>query len=177
MKRLTNNDPMDNLSTVLNYVFSEGGWAHIRHDGEKEDVPLTEWAKAQCIKHGCDELPGETPEEINETITDCLMDGDGCPVALAYCFASQAVHLRDRLMAIEDILGDDYDLVRLREILQAEKDGRLVVHGWWTAIGADKRGRGAIYRCSACNDCYPHVCKFCPNCGAKMDLEAEEETK
>lgn len=35
-----------------------------------------------------------------------------------------AVH---RLAAIEDILGDDYDLNRLREIVEADRDGRCVV--------------------------------------------------
>lgn len=30
----------------------------------------------------------------------------------------------DRLGKIEDILGDDYDLERLREIIQADRDGR-----------------------------------------------------
>ena len=127
MKRLTSNDPQDNFLTAMNYVFAKDGWAHIRHDGEHEDVPLTDWAKAQCIKRGCDKFPGETAEEIDETVGDCLMDGEGCPVALAYCFACQASHLRDRLKSIEDILGDEYDLDRLLELAQADKVGRLVV--------------------------------------------------
>lgn len=33
----------------------------------------------------------------------------------------------DRLAAIEDILGDDYDLDRLRELVEADRDGRCVV--------------------------------------------------
>ena len=33
----------------------------------------------------------------------------------------------DRLGAIEDILGDNYDLDRLRELAQADKEGRCVV--------------------------------------------------
>lgn len=33
----------------------------------------------------------------------------------------------DRLAEIEDILGDDYDLSRLRELVQADKDERCVV--------------------------------------------------
>ena len=33
----------------------------------------------------------------------------------------------DRLAAIEDILGNDYELDRLREIAEAERDGRCVV--------------------------------------------------
>ena len=33
----------------------------------------------------------------------------------------------DRLAAIEDILGDDYDLERLRELVEADKDKRCIV--------------------------------------------------
>lgn len=33
----------------------------------------------------------------------------------------------DRLGAIEDILGDDYDLDRLRELVEADRDGRCVM--------------------------------------------------
>lgn len=31
----------------------------------------------------------------------------------------------DRLAQIEDILGDEYDLDRLKELVEADKDGRL----------------------------------------------------
>lgn len=48
-----------------------------------------------------------------------------------------------------------------------------VTHGEWTLIGADKRGRGGIWRCSACRKTYPCKCDYCPNCGAKMDGGAE----
>jgi hypothetical protein len=33
----------------------------------------------------------------------------------------------DRLADIEDILGDDYDLDRLRELVEADRDGRCVM--------------------------------------------------
>lgn len=102
MKRLTTNCATDNFEVSMNYVFGKDGWAHIISDGEHDNVPLTAWAKEQCIKRGCDEFPGETPEEIDETLCDCLADGDGCPVALAYCFGCQACHLRDRLKLYED---------------------------------------------------------------------------
>lgn len=35
--------------------------------------------------------------------------------------------LAERLASIEDILGDDYDLDRLRELVEADRDGRCVV--------------------------------------------------
>ena len=105
MKRLTTDTPDGNFETMLNFVFGKDGWAHIRHDGSEGTVPLTQWAKAQCILHGCAEFPAETPEEIDEEICDCLtMDFPDCPIALAYGFAVQACHLRDRLKMYEDVL-------------------------------------------------------------------------
>ena len=35
--------------------------------------------------------------------------------------------IEERLMDIEDILGDEYDLDRLRELAQADQEGRCVV--------------------------------------------------
>ena len=109
MKRLTTETPDGNFETMLNFVFSQDGWAHIRHDGSEGTVPLTQWAKAQCILHGCGEFSAETPQEIDEEISDCLMmDFPDCPIALAYGFAVQACHLRDRLKMYEDLgLGPD----------------------------------------------------------------------
>lgn len=51
-----------------------------------------------------------------------------------------------------------------------------VRHGRWIEIGADKRGRGGIQKCTACNGIYPYKCKRCPNCGAMMDAKEENET-
>ena len=105
MKRLTTDTPDGNFETMLNLVFGKDGWAHIRTDGEEGAVPLTQWAKAQCILHGCGEFSAETPEEIDEEICDCLMmDFPDCPIALAYGFAVQACHLRDQLKMYEDVL-------------------------------------------------------------------------
>lgn len=104
MKRLTTDTPDGNFETMLNLVFGKDGWAHIRTDGKEGAVPLTQWAKAQCILHGCGKFPAETPEEIDEAICDCMMDFPDCPIGLAYCFAVQACHLRDRLKMYEDVL-------------------------------------------------------------------------
>lgn len=114
MKRLTTDTPEGNFETMLNLVFEQDGWAHIRNDGDEGAVPLTQWAKAQCILHGCGEFSAETPEEIDEEISDCLMmDFSDCPIALAYGFAVQACHLRSRLKAYEDILFAEDGIERL----------------------------------------------------------------
>ena len=36
----------------------------------------------------------------------------------------------ERLAAIEDILGDEYDLERLRELVEPEKEGRRIPPGY-----------------------------------------------
>ncbi len=123
MKRLTTDYPKENFETVLNFVYGKDGLAYIRHDGEHGNVLLTDWARRQCPLRGCDEVPTETWEEIDQRLCDCMMDGPICPIAMAYCFACQAVHLRSRLKMYEDAMS----LERTQELAQAEKEGWLVV--------------------------------------------------
>ena len=47
-----------------------------------------------------------------------------------------------------------------------------VRRGKWEKIGADYRGQGGIWKCTACGKTYPYKCDFCPNCGAPMTDEA-----
>ena len=48
-----------------------------------------------------------------------------CPFADPIC--EQVQNIIDRLVTIEDILGDEYDLDELREMVQAKREGRCVV--------------------------------------------------
>lgn len=50
-----------------------------------------------------------------------------------------------------------------------------VVHGYWIQRGADRRGRGGIWMCSACGEFEQYKKIRCPYCGAKMDGEAPNE--
>ena len=66
----------------------------------------------------CNQVRGADNLECGEVCQ--RQDDDGCatcPIARAF----------DRLAAIEDILGDEYDLDRLRELVQADREGRCVV--------------------------------------------------
>ncbi len=135
MDRLTTDEPRDNFSTMLNFVYGKGGWAHIRSDGEREDVPLTDYCRRLCVQYGCGNTasPRKTPppEEIDALITDCTIDDLGCPVALAYTFATQAVHMRDRCKRYEDVLFDGAgrlraELPELDALLTKKETGRLV---------------------------------------------------
>lgn len=82
-----------------------------------------------------------------------------------------------RLQEIENILGDEYDLDQLKE---------MVVHGRWLNFYGD-------FTCAECSECgaiydvvdvkpsgeifgeFEKEYKFCPNCGAKMDLEDDKQ--
>lgn len=72
-----------------------------------------------CIagKH-CWQVKGADNLECGEVCKSRDDEGcNGCPIADAF----------DRLAAIEDILGDDYDLDRLKELVEADREGRCVV--------------------------------------------------
>lgn len=103
MKRLTTDTPVQNFETMLNFVHAKDGWAHI-YDEDGKEVNLITWALNQCHDRGCDDFQCKTLEEYDEALSSCMMDFMSCPVAMAYCFASQAVHLRSRLKLYEDIL-------------------------------------------------------------------------
>lgn len=55
-----------------------------------------------------------------EGVSDKCLTGDYCRGRF------EATAIVDRLAAIEDILGDTYDLARLRELVQADREGRCV---------------------------------------------------
>lgn len=57
-----------------------------------------------------------------ERLTERLENG-----AINVKYASQHETAIHRLAAIEDILGDEYDLDELREMVQAKREGRCVV--------------------------------------------------
>ena len=57
-----------------------------------------------------------------ERLTERLENG-----AINVKYASQHETAIHRLVTIEDILGDEYDLEELREMVQAKRDGRCVV--------------------------------------------------
>lgn len=93
----------------------------------------------------------------------------GWPVVKSDC---TVYSMTNRLAAIEDILGDNYDLDHLRELVQA--DGERGAS--WVHLNGDE------WCCSFCGNVIhtegswekPEK-KYCDECGKKMDLEQEEE--
>lgn len=78
--------------------------------------------------------------------------------------------------------GEDYAFVPVADVIQALRQAEAqtgevepVVHGYWILRGADRRGRGGIWMCSACGEYEKYKKIRCPYCGAKMDGEAPNE--
>lgn len=88
-------------------------------------------------------------------------------------------HIWCRLNAIENILGYDYDLSRLRDLVQADRDGRCVVLSEPMVSMVQHPGDTDVY-CPNCSNTlsggwplsdagdYRKLCQ-CPHCGQAID--------
>ena len=118
MKRMTTDNPQLNIERLLNMARAENNQA-VLHLGD-EVVTLTEYVVKYAKEMGCD----VTPESV--------MDGDNCtecdcPVAILNLLGIQAAENNARLKNIEKILGNDYDLDRLRKLVEADREGRYII--------------------------------------------------
>lgn len=147
MERLTKKNPGTNLERLLNFAIAKDKQVVLDYGFEKK--PLVQVVVEKAKEIGCD-----ASEQAVMWEGQC-MECD-CAVALMNMLAVQAAELHARLSKIEDILGDDYDLDRLaaimnqrmsmredvaerwkitsdipldrlRELAQADRDGRCVV--------------------------------------------------
>lgn len=61
------------------------------------------------------------------------------------CRCSKFTKILKRLAAIEDILGDGYDLDRLRELVEADRDGRCVIYLKGFPVASTYLQEGGLY--------------------------------
>ena len=114
MKRMTANNPTDNTSQLLNYAYAEDKRVKLAYAGMKHGADLCEYISGEACEAGLSCAP--SPDDVMEGI---CMQCD-CVFGVLNIVAIQAAELRARLMMIEDILGEDYDLEQLRELVKAE---------------------------------------------------------
>lgn len=131
MKRLTTNDT-DHIFAVLNLFYAEDNEVMVR-GGDPEpdyaDTTLVELIRRIANTHNLT-IAAEDAESLGDEMYDAMFDGvdtvEGV-VGLLRAAAVQAAEMRGRLEMIEDILGGDYNLDRLRELVEADREGRLVM--------------------------------------------------
>ena len=118
MERLTKKNPETNLERLLNFAIAEDKQVVLDYGFEKK--PLVQVVAEKAKSMDCD-----ATEQAFMYEGQC-MECD-CAVALMNMLGIQAAELHARLSLIEDILGNVYDLDRLRELVKADRDGRCVV--------------------------------------------------
>lgn len=167
MERLTKKNPETNLERLLNFAIAEDKQVVLDYGFEKK--PLVQVVAEKAKSMDCD-----ATEQAVMYEGQC-MECD-CAVALMNMLGIQAAELHARLSLIEDILGNVYDLDRLRELAQADRDGRCVV---LPAGGfSDQDGEYALK--SAMNTCYYRnnpVTRFIADAVAEKLVRAEAALK
>lgn len=128
MKRLTTDDS-NSILLGLNLFFVKDGEVWVRGGGPEPDYPdctLVDYIGRVAETHHLD-IVSRDAEHLGDEMYDCLQYGaeelEGV-VALLHAAAVQAAEMRGRLADIEDILGDSYDLDRLRELTEAVQEKR-----------------------------------------------------
>lgn len=109
MKRLTNSNPENDLQTLLNYAYAKDGKVKLSYADGEYGADLCEYISAKSKEAHCGLAP--SPKAVAE---GACMECD-CELGLLYLIAIQAAELRARLMMIEDILGDEYDLEEIQK--------------------------------------------------------------
>lgn len=129
MKRLTTDDSKSILCG-LNLFFAKDGEVWIRGGGPEpdyQDCTLVDYIVRAAETHHLN-IVSRDVENLGDEMYDCLQYGteelEGV-VALLHAAAVQAAEMRGRLADIEDILGDSYDLDRLRELTEAVRSNRM----------------------------------------------------
>ena len=93
---------------------------------------------------------------------------------------NRLIDLENKFQRLKPFHGNEQDMYEKiceLEILLGKShaaDVLPVVHGRWEYIGTDKNGH--VYRCANCAGRIglDYETEYCPNCGAKMDLEEEQ---
>lgn len=161
MERLTTDNPLGCLQTMLNYAYDKDGNVYLRYGDGEEDINLCEYISRVAKEKGC----FYTAQEIlDEACTEC-----DCEMAILYCVATQAAKLRARLAAYEDSglspdeVGRCGKWERVRDIIQC------------SACGFGMFDRSCFFMEGQCthSDMTSYKPHYCPNCGARMEDDDE----
>ena len=127
--RMTSDDPKY-IASHLNIFFTQDGEGYVRSGGtDNQDIEMMDWIQAAAKNIGA-ELCSKGGEGLCDELYDNLQYGVECSegvIAYLYLAVLQAMEMRGRLKDIEDILGDEYDLDRLRELVQADREEKCVI--------------------------------------------------
>lgn len=116
MKRLTKDETTTNVEALLNFAYAADREVKLSYADGEEDITLAEYLGRLAKGRGCD---CSLEDILNGDACGCDCGCD-CYVNVLNTVAIQAAELRARLQAIEDILGDEYDLERLKHLVTGD---------------------------------------------------------
>lgn len=129
MIRMTSDDPK-HIARMFNTFFAKDGEGYVRAGGEgDQDISLPDWIRKAAENIGA-EIPSTDVDVFDDEMYDNLQYGiETLEGVLAYLYlaAGQAIAMRGRLKKIEDVLGDEYDVEYLRQMIESVKRGSCVV--------------------------------------------------
>lgn len=201
--RLTSNTPQGNLEQSLNLFYAKDGETWVRGYGENgTDIALLDlMRKLICRYMEPDEIPETMSDEaVMFAMVDWLYGGTDSMegvLALLYLAGWVCAELRECLKRFEDKepMADEYiererllrrfnidDMMNVNGTLISLEDVRNTISNFPAAdVAPVVHGRkiedgdiGCFWLCSLCGECLPYGAKYCPNCGAKMDLEVTD---
>lgn len=96
IKRLTTDNPVTNLESLMNYAYVDNGQVYLRYADGQEHIALAEYIFNIASDKGC-----------HVSSPNAVLDGDcmecDCVVAVLNVVAIQAAELRARLKRYEDV--------------------------------------------------------------------------
>lgn len=89
--------------------------------------------------------------------------------------------LRDKVWFCGGFVSDDFSMGYMEALDKVETvirqaptvDAVPVVHGRWVWTEAGEEDYEQYWACSKCGEHTYFITNYCPNCGAKMDMEVE----
>lgn len=141
MKRLTTDNPKDNIENALNLFYAKDGWTWVRGGGpapDYADMSLCDFVRMLVKANIPDaELP-EDDDALSDLMHEWLIDDPDSAegiISLLYTAGWAFAELRHRLSLWENTglnlehlqANSDIDFARAVKVLCADADGRLVV--------------------------------------------------
>lgn len=116
IKRLTISETEGIFRKIMNFCTVENSEA-VLHFTENKKIPLAEYIAESANKYfGCQDI---TYEMVMEG--DACFDFCDCPMVTINVLGIQAAEQRERLLKIEDILGEEYDLEYLQDLIKEDE--------------------------------------------------------
>lgn len=88
-----------------------------------------------------------------------------CPMECAYCDGSGGEYRDDYWYEVERIIGSEYDLNHLLELVEADRDGRIILRPKDRAYTDEEIAEITGYKCPICANhklcCTPHMKPLC----------------